>query len=391
MILNNLKKKIKLLSLIFTILIINSCSDSYNFNLENIEVEGSLTPSIAAPLIDADFTLEELLPDDSDLNRYLIIDDDNFITIAYKDEVAEYLIDDFMNGAPLSGDYLPFIQFSIDPQIINLNLNTVLSQGSIYFANPSFKIIITNYWDIPAKFRFRDFYYYEEEDSEAIPVTGPIVTEWHNIPSPGPIHGDSIIYEIVLDTANSNVDELISALPHHISFGADFETIPGGKYDLPAGSINKVGIEVSLPLELRLSNIVFTDTLDFDLGLDSDSANVTNLTINFAADNGFPLGMKTQVYFVDENYMVIDSLFTDGHFNLEPASVSNGKTTESVNSKVTIEISGDRMDKISAAKYLMPNILFNSTDAENNVNVKLYSTYEFGLKLSAKVDLDIEI
>jgi len=386
--LNKPRGLFKILSLIFMILIINSCKDSFNFNFENIKVEGTLTPSYAVPLVNARFTLEELLPDDGDLNRYLTIDDSDFITIAYKDQVAEYLIDDFMNGAPLSGESLPFIEYSIDPQIINLNLNTILNQGSIYLANPSLKILITNYWDIPAKFKFKDFYYYEEENSDAIPVTGSAVTEWDTISSPGPIHGDSIIYEIVLDTATSNVDELISALPHHISFGANFETIPGKPYNLPAGSINKVGIEVSIPLELRLSNILFTDTLDFNIGVDPDSTNIASLTINFAADNGFPLGMNSQVYFVDENYIVIDSLFENNRFDLKPG-IGSGKEIESVESKVTIELSGDRMDKILAAKYLMPSVLFNTTNAANNVNVKLYSTFEFGLKLSAKADMEI--
>lgn len=387
--LNKLKNPVVILSFAFMVLIFNSCKDSFNFNFDNVKIEGSLTPSYAVPLVDASFTLEELLPDDDSLNRFLTIDDDGFLTIGYKDEVAEYLIEDFMGSEPLSGPALPFLQFSIDPQIITLNLNTLINQGEIYFANPSLKIIITNFWDIPAKFKLSDFYYYEEENSAAIPVTGPAVSEWDTIPGPGPIHGDSVIYEIVLDTATSNVDELISALPHHISFGADFETIPGAPYDLPAGSINKVGIEVSIPLELRLSNILFTDTVDFDLGLNPDSADISMLTINFAADNGFPLGMNSQVYFVDANYMVLDSLFTDGHFDLQPATVSNGQTVESFPSKISIELSGDRLDKILEAKYLMPSILFRSTGAENNVNVKLYSTYEFGLKLSAKADMDI--
>jgi len=383
-----LKNRFRTLLLIFMVLIINSCKDSFNTNFENIKVEGALTPSYAVPLVDAKFTLEELLPDDDDLNRYLTIDDNDFITIAYKDQVAEYLIDDFMDGEPLSGSSLPFIQYSIDPQIINLNLNTILSQGSIYFANPSLKIIITNYWDIPAKFKFKDFYYYKEENSDAIPVTGQAVTEWDTIPGPGPIHGDSIVYKIVLDTATSNVDELISALPHHISFGADFETIPGDPYDLPAGSVNKLGIEVSIPLELRLTNILFTDTLDFNIGVDPDSANISSLTINFIADNGFPLGMNSQVYFTDENYMILDSLFENSRFNLKPG-IGSGKEIESVESKVTIKLSGERMDKILDAKYLIPSVLFNTTDAANNVNIKLYSTFEFGLKLSAKADMEI--
>ena len=372
---------------LFALLLLqNACKDSFVFNMENIKTEGTITPKYAVPLIDASFILEELLPDDEDLNRYLIIDDDNFITIAFKDRVAEYSIEEYMNGAPLSGPSLPYIQYTIDPQVIDLNFNTLLGDGSIYFANPSMKLFITNYWDIPSRFKFTDFYYYEEENSLPIPVTGSVITDWHDIARPSSF-GDSVIFEIVMDTATSNIDEMISALPHHLSFGADFETTPGDPYNLPAGSVNKLDVEVHIPLELSLSNIVLTDTMDFDLNVNTDSTKINSLTINLAAQNGFPMGMNSQIYFVDENYTIIDSLFTN-RLNLEPATVSNGVVDQSVNTKESINISADRMDKILEARYLIPHILFRTTDADN-IQVKLYTSYDFGLNLSALIDLEI--
>ncbi len=379
----------KIFALFLLMFLINSCKDNFDFNIENIKTEGTITPKYAVPLIDASFTLEGLLPDDEDLNRYLIIDPDTkFITIAYDDEVAEYSIEEYMDGAPLSGPSLPYIQYTIDPQVIDLNFNTLLGDGSVYFANPSMTLFVTNYWDIPSRFRFIDFYYFEEENSVGIPVTGSAVTDWTDIATPASF-GDSIIQEIVLDTATSNIDDMISALPHHITFGAEFETVPGDPYNLPAGSVNKLRVEVNVPLELSLSNVLLTDTMDFDLDVNTDSTKINSLSINFAALNGFPLGMNTQIYFADENYIIIDSLFIDGRLDLIPATVSNGVVDQSVNTSKTINISADRMDKVLEAKYLIPHILFRTTDVENDVEVKLYSDYEFGLNLSALIDLEI--
>ena len=379
----------KIFALFLLLFFINSCKDNFDFTVEGIKTEGTITPKYAVPLIDASFTLEGLLPDDEDLDRYLIIDPDTkFITIAYDDEVAEYSIEEYMNGAPLTGPFLPEIQFEIDPQVIDLNFNTLLGDGSIYLANPSMKLYITNYWDIPSRFRFNDFYYFEEENAVGIPVSGSAVTEWIDLKAPANF-GDSIIQEIVLDTATSNIDDMISALPHHITFGAEFETDPGDPYSLLSGSVNKLRIEVNVPLELSLSNVLLTDTMDFDLNVNTDSTKVNSLTINFAVENGFPLGMDTQIYFADENYVIIDSLFTGGRFDLIPATVLNGVVDQSVNTREKIEISADRIDKVIEAKYLIPHILFRTTDVEQNVEIKLYSNYEFGLNLSALIGLEI--
>ncbi len=219
-------------------------------------------------------------------------------------------------------------------------------------------------------------------------LSGTWITDWTDIATPASF-GDSIIQEIVLDTATSNIDDMISALPHHITFGAEFETVPGDPYNLPAGSVNKLRVEVNVPLELSLSNVLLTDTMDFDLDVNTDSVKINSLSINFAALNGFPLGMNTQIYFADENYIIIDSLFIDGRLDLVPATVSNGIVDHSVKTTKTINLSADRMDKVLEAKYLIPHILFRTTDVENDVEVKLYSDYEFGLNLSALIDLEI--
>jgi hypothetical protein len=378
---------------LFTItLLLNACKDAYNFDMDKLTTDTKLNPVFAIPLIDASISLEELLPDDDEVDRYLYIDEETkFMTINFETDLEEYNIDDFMDGVPLTGPSLPFVEYKIDPQIMELSLNNVLNGGSIHLANPSIKLFIKNYWNIPAKFQFADFYYYEEENSPAIPLTGSFLSEWIELGAPA-TSGDSVITEIVIDTSTTNIDEMLSAMPHHISFSANFETIPGTPYNVPAGSVNKVAIELSLPLELSLSNIQLTDTIEFDLGEDIDSALVESVKINLSTNNGFPLGIDAQIYFVDENYAVLDSLF-DNNLNINPALVgSDGKVgeTEHIDDDNTISLNGAKIKNLLKAKHLIPNIVFNTTDSDNNVDVKLYSDYSFGLKMGALIELQAE-
>jgi len=222
---------------LFTItLLLNACKDAYNFDMDKLTTDTKLNPVFAIPLIDASISLEELLPDDDEVDRYLYIDEETkFMTINFETDLEEYNIDDFMDGVPLTGPSLPFVEYKIDPQIMELSLNNVLNGGSIHLANPSIKLFIKNYWNIPAKFQFADFYYYEEENSPAIPLTGSFLSEWIELGAPA-TSGDSVITEIVIDTSTTNIDEMLSAMPHHISFSANFETIPGTPYNVPAGS-----------------------------------------------------------------------------------------------------------------------------------------------------------
>ena len=385
-----MKKMKKILSAFLIILIFLSACD-YDFSAD-IKTQGTINPTYAVPLVDADFTLEELLPDDAGINRYLEIDDQGFMTLVYKESLPPLGINEFLNGAPtslpLSGPFLPAFDYTLNETTIDLNLNINLNGGSITFFDPKVKIIMTNFWNIPLQFSFSNMKYYPEGDTTGKDVTGSFITSTHSIGSPT-VKNDSVVTTLEMNTGNSNIDEVLSAVPTFISAGAVVGT-PGQStpFDLTGAKDNKVDMEIEIPLNLSMNNVLFTDTLDFDLGINTDSTKVKNITINFGADNGFPLGMNIQVYFLDKNFIIVDSLFSS-RFDMEPASVSNGIVNNRVNSKVSVSIPENRMDNILNAKYMMPHIKLRTSDAANLLPVKIYSTYDIGLQLSAKMELEL--
>lgn len=385
-----MKKMKKILNALLIISIFLSACD-YDFNAD-IKTQGTINPTYAVPIIDASFTLEELLPDNADINRFLEIDDQGFMTLIYKESLPAIGINDFLNGAPaplpLSGPFIPAFDYALDENTMDLNLNINLNGGSINFFDPKIKIIITNFWNIPLQFSFSNMKYYTENDPTGKDVTGTFINSTHIIGSPI-VKNDSVVTTLEMNTGNSNIDEVLSAIPNSISTGAIVGT-PGQNtlYDLTGVKDNKLDINIEIPLNLSMNNILFTDTLDFNLDINTDSVTVKNITINFGAENGFPLGMNTQVYFLDKNYIIVDSLFSS-NFDLVPASVSNGEVINKTDSKVSIEIPENRMDNILNALYIMPHIKLRTTDAANLTPVKIYSNYEINLKLSAKMELEL--
>ncbi len=389
MIFKKLKITLGIIMFFAIIILLNSCDkNAYDFNTDKLSTNTEVNSLLALPLVDASITLEELIPDSEEFNRYLTIDENKFISISFESVLSTYDILAFMGNEPLSGTSLADIDYLIDPQLIDLGLNTLLGEGgSVHFANPSLKLLIKNYWDIPTQFKFNDFYYYEEENSVALPLTGSITTDWQPILQPANPGGYAIT-ELVLDTATSNIDEVLSAMPHHLSFGGQFKTTPGDPYDLNGVDPNEVSIEISLPLEISLTNVVLTDTIDFGISENLDTTSVKSFKINFLANNGFPLGMNIQVYFADSvgNELVnLDSLFTTS-LQIDPATVISNDQTEKTESVSTIEININRLDNILRAKYIIPKIVFNTANAASNEDVKLYSSHNIELKMGALIE-----
>ena len=73
-------KKIVILAIVaIGIFILNSCKDQYEFSMDKVSTNFEQETDLAFPLVNASMTLEEILPDDEDVNRYLIIENDGFI------------------------------------------------------------------------------------------------------------------------------------------------------------------------------------------------------------------------------------------------------------------------------------------------------------------------
>ena len=374
----------------FFLILISGCD--YNFSFKEIKTEGTITPTYAVPLIDADFTLEELLPDSTELNRFLEIDQDGFMTLVYKQSLSDVTVRDFLDGAPypigLSGPSLPAFDYNLGGANIDLDLAIDLNGGTVTFFDPKLRVYITNYWNIPLHFNITDMKYYTENDSVGKNVTGSFITDTHILNSPATLN-DSVSTVLEMNTSNSNIDEVLSAIPNRIYVNADVGTSgQSTPFDLNGAYDNKAEMEILIPLNLSMNNIAFTDTMDFDLGVNTDSVSITSLALNLDLNNGFPLGIKTQVYFLDSNYVIIDSLF-DKLLDILPADVNNGIVNTPSETKVTVDIPENKMDHVLNAKYLMPNLILRTTDAENFVPVKLYSTYDLGIKMSAKMNLEL--
>jgi len=368
-----------------------SCADEFDFSTDNLSTGIEQNSDFAVPLVNASITLEEILPNDTALNRYLIIDDNNFISMAFEYEFANYPAVDFFNGV-FSGTSVPYIQETVGPQTVDLKLNEFINNGEFFLADPKIIITIKNYWDVPAQFHFTDSYYYEEENSAGLPITGDVFNTMFSINKPL-TPGSFAITTIQMDNTNSNINAVISSMPYQLSFGALVETIttPPTPYSIDPNSTDSVKLKIEVPLDLRVTNLVKADTSSIDLtsSLGEDTSVVNSIQVNLIVQNGFPFSLGTQIYFADENYAILDSISNTEIF-ISSAITSAGKVTQSKESTNTILVENGKMSNLLKAKFLISKISFNTANAGSGETVKIYSDYKIGIKIGARIKLKIK-
>jgi hypothetical protein len=358
------------------VLLIFSCKDQYDFSTDNLSDDIPVNPEIAIPLVDAQISIEEFLSA-NDVS-YLRIDENKFMTLVFDYKFGQITALDFFDGK-FTGT-LDKITYNLSPQTFNLDITKPASYDEFYVANPKVGVSIVNYWKIPVQVKFNLFNYYVEESSAPSPVTGTFISEWHTINSPT-TDGSSAVTELSMDKSNSNIDEIVSALPHHFTVSATAETTPGQNYTVAGSSIDSINLKIEIPLDFRIKNLSRTDTIDFNPGdkLGEDTSKFESLRLNLVFDNGFPIDMDAQLYFTDANYNKLDSISTE-ELHIGSGTVADGLVTNSTKSFKIYSLEGKTKQNFLKSSYMIVRYRFNTANNASKQTVKIYSNYKIGFK-----------
>jgi hypothetical protein len=149
---------------------------------------------------------------------------------------------------------------------------------------------------------------------------------------------------------------------------------------------------MELPLWGYVYNFNSRDTADVDLtDLFNDYNPLKRALVRIDIQNGFPVEAYGQVYFVDENYQILDSVFyTYEERILAAAEVdANGRVLDYSRKVTKIEYDQDRLDKLRTCKYVVYGGQANSTASQANEVVKIYKDYRIKFDIGFEVDLEV--
>ncbi len=305
-------------------------------------------------------------------------------------------------------------------QIIDIDSNDVnifndLNGGTLYLSEPRIELFMKNTAGLDFDVEFESIVI--PNNGSQIVIGGSQLTD---IPT---IEGASIpgemtttIHQIDNSGTSPSLSVALGTDPDFFIYTASGTTNPNGVSDnfLLDSSYVKCDAKIILPAFGYADNFTITDTVDADIeDLINEASSqgdvityedVEALTIRLVIQNGLPVRAGVKAYFVDSNHVVIDSVFmqNDYQFILEPGYVDFSLATNDPNYG-RVQSPTESVTDISFTGVQIQNLIDNhvtkmiiraiglTSEADQQQEIKFYPDDEVGIKVSAKVDFNLDL
>jgi hypothetical protein len=190
---------------------------------------------------------------------------------------------------------------------------------------------------------------------------------------------------------NTNFKQLIENLPDKLGYSLDISTNPLGNVSsgndfVHSGYGFRADLDIEIPLSFMAQNLTLTDTVDFSLTKPSDY-DINYGTLTLIADNGFPFSALAQIYLLDENNSITDSLMNNNNSIVSAPINALGKVISKKRSMIPVAVSGTKLDNLYNAKRMIIVAKFNTTNQPNYI--KIYADYLLDLKLTGDFNMTV--
>ncbi|HNW56253.1 MAG TPA: hypothetical protein PLR88_00500 [Bacteroidales bacterium] len=404
-----MKQRMSLFISVMMVILGTGCiKETYNMNKLSEDV--SLSPDFAIKAVKGDISFSDIV-EQSDT---VVYDNNNFVTIVITRDSVFYLQSpdfSFLNNFITPGKsvykeseveypnpvyYAKAGEYQIsaimETETIDLDIEDALSHisGSVLVADPKIRLDYSNSFTYPVEMTLVAK---GRKDKDTVDLDmAPF-----QLSIPGAGQTDISDY-ILIDKNNSSLPEIVSLPPEEIFFsGKAVMTVNDENVKLPDGRIYG-SLELDVPLELRMNNLQFADTVDSFMddgdGEDDISADdIENASVIITAKNEFPLEASIEMSLFDSKTKAVKSTIkADKVISAAPVD-SNGKTiiasvTESV---AKIELNKDFFKWADTADKIIFKFTLNTTD-NGSKNVRIYSDYkiDFSAALVLKTNINIE-
>ncbi|MEO9533296.1 MAG: hypothetical protein ABJG68_10185 [Crocinitomicaceae bacterium] len=198
-------------------------------------------------------------------------------------------------------------------------------------------------------------------------------------------------YPLSINNSNSNVTDFIENLSDSIQLGYEllinpFGNTTGGADEVFPGSTLDLYLDAEFPLSFAADALTLTDTFAFSY-TDNSSFSGESATITLDYTNGFPLSASTQLFLLDENDNVINTVQGDSDL-LNGIYNAIDYSTTPTSGLVTFTLDAETLQNLGAVKN-MAFIVSLSSDNAANVKVQASSLIDFNLRSNLQINLSL--
>ncbi len=281
---------------------------------------------------------------------------------------------------------------TLGPEEVNFDLFKNIQSGSISLSDVNLGIDIENGVGVNVRMNLYELTAVNSKKNQSVSLSNSLINSPQilNRATDPPL--TPYVLSFLLNTGNSNIKNLVEVLPDKMKYQLDLFVNPDGNisnytdfayYNSPLN----VNLNVSMPLSLQASGLVFQDTVDFDLsnasskGLDA----IKDGVFTVYADNGYPLQANLQLYLYDEWGGFLDSLIVAPHTIYAAPLNSNCKVLEPLRSTLQVQADANKMNRIRNAKKAIVRAVFDTkSSAPCGVYTNIYSSYNLLIKLTGR-------
>tara|TARA_Y100000385_G_scaffold199214_1_gene206299 strand:+ start:5062 stop:6687 length:1626 start_codon:yes stop_codon:yes gene_type:complete len=352
----------------------NPIDASTNYDLSNSEIDFTKTAQGHSEFdFNFEFTITKtgsnpVKPSES-ITYSMILDNQKF------SKVSGYFTD--LDFEDLTGTFsIPFFENS--------------KNGIIGIVEPEIKFITGNGIGLPIDLSFDQFDGKDNFDN-IVPLTKNAGNIELNIPRAN-VEGEFVLDSQVLDNSNSNLIDYISNRPinnyYKVSVRPNLSN--ASRHWLLDTSRISSQIKITLPLYGTLKDYLLEETRPFDLSLEN-AEEIKEVLVRLYSENGFPVDVKTQLYFEDSlTNTIIDSLFISDRVISKAASVDSDGNPIGVSSQITdVFMDADRVDKVIGANQIRAQAHLSTTTSNIGAqpNVRIFSDDKIMLQFGVQAEV----
>jgi hypothetical protein len=293
--------------------------------------------------------------------------------------------------------YLGQLNFALNEDTITVKVYDNNIEGLIQWENPKFFMTVTNYLGMPIKV---DINYLEairtKPPYNSVQISGPGIPNPWNIlyPNFSQIGQGVQTPQMELNRYNSNIDQAFNISPQQINALLNAVSNPSGitqNFTLDTSRFI-VDARVELPLHGTADGFVILDTIPVNLGDDFKNADYIEWVLfKIFCENGFPVDALLQIYFTDENYVIVDSLLTPLQQFIHaatPGPPPHYLVTQKYSKTISTKVPKERIAEYNRIQHAIVLARMNTYKLNNTAQiVKLYSFYQMHVMLGAQVQL----
>ena len=279
---------------------------------------------------------------------------------------------------------LPVAQDSV---LLRIFRSSQDSEVDYRFTNPSVEVGVDN--EVSAPF---DLFFEQLEMVDAVSGERTEIL-LDNFPNPQEIAypmspGMSERTTFSIDPSKSNVDQVLTPTEKFVVYRLQLNAKNDGQiHSIEKGDRIALDVTALLRLEGYINNWLLVDTADLDFPGEQNF--VDDASLRYYVHSVFPAEVQLQVYFLDNEQTLLDSLFTDpdGELNLLPGAPVNeqGRAVEpGITKTKDILLEGPRLDHLLQASQVVVKARIRTTGGQEGKTVAIFDDNYLDIKLGIK-------